>query len=190
MDKVTVEFKIPEKKTIVYKGVSIEIIHSLALAHQAVLINRYMGDYFGKSDKPLIPLSDYNYIPAEFNLFNYILQGCTNIDVETLNNDAYVDPEFVERITSEIVNYNDFRYRLENIVGEVKEQLVLANSLGTVISDLVNRAEPLLKSLAEITPEQIESTKKAGLELADKLKESSVLGEDALKQQVEVKAQQ
>jgi predicted lysophospholipase L1 biosynthesis ABC-type transport system permease subunit len=66
----------------------------------------------------------------------------------------------------------------------------LANSLGTVISDLVNRAEPLLKSLAEITPEQIESTKKAGLELADKLKESSVLGEDALKQQVEVKAQQ
>ena len=176
MDKVKLEFKVPENKLIEYNGLTIEITPLLTIAQQVFLINRYIDEYFNKTENALIKNPKYNYFEAELNLKNYILQTNTNIDAGNLDNDVYADGAFWDRITSEIINYDDFRYTLDIIIDEIKEQITLDNSVGKVISGLVDKAYEILNKLSDISPEEIEKLQQTGTRLIEDLKNSSVLG--------------
>ena len=174
-EKIKLEFKTPKAKTAEYNGVEIEVIPFLSMGQQVGLINNYLKDYFGKMEEPLTPVSEYNYLIAEFNLKNAILQTITNLDVEFLNNDFYVDFDFWNTIEAEIANYDEFIDNLDYLVNEVKEQLTLNNSTGKVLAGLLEKVTPLLESIANINPEEIEKARVTGLELMDKLEKNSIL---------------
>jgi hypothetical protein len=176
MDKVKLEFKIPEKTIVEYNNVKIEIIPFLSFAEQVFLINRYLQEYFDKTTKGLIPDSEYNYFEAEFGLKNSIFQTITNIDTVSLDNDIYADSALWKTITSKIINYYSFMDNLNHILEEIKAQNALNNSLGKVIADLSVKIRTILDNLPEISPQQIENLQKGTEQLADKLKEVSALG--------------
>jgi len=172
MDKVKLEFKIPENKTIEYQGVQIQVNPFMGIAQQSFLINKYLEAYFVKTEISLVALSEYDYLGAEFALKDYVFQTSTNLETATLDNNFYCDPGLWSAITSEIVNYDKFRFVLDYIVDEIKEQKMLNNQLGKILSGLLDK---LNNVFANITPEEIEKLQKETGELADKLKEVSPL---------------
>jgi hypothetical protein len=175
MDKVKLEFKIPKKQIMEYNGVEFEVNPFMSIAEQAFLINRYLQEYFTKSLGSIVQVSEYDYFEAEFGLKNYILQTNTNIEIEDLNNDFYADADFWEKLTLEIVNYKDFRSKLDFIINEIKEQKVLNSSIGKIVSDLAVKLSDILDKVGNVSPEEIEKLQKASAELIDKLGQSSVL---------------
>jgi len=172
MDKVKLEFKVPEVKTTEYQGVKIQVNTFMGAAQQAFLINKYLELYFIKTEIALVALSEYDYLGAEFALKDYVFQTSTNLETATLDNNFYCDPGLWGVIVSEIVNYDEFRRNLDYVVNEIKEQKMLNNQLGKVLSGLL---EKLNNIFANITPEEIEKLQKETGELADKLKEVSPL---------------
>jgi len=172
VDKVKIKFEKPKKITVKYKNIEIKINPLLEMAEQVYLINSYVEDYFGISENPLVPLSEYNYIEAEFKLLNYLCQLATNIDYENIDANIYIEPEFQNLITENIVNYPILRKNLDTVVKEIKEQLILKNSLGKVISDLVEKGYSYLDKLSDITPEELEKMKYQGIELIERLEKS------------------
>lgn len=185
MDKVKLEFKIPKTKIIEYNGVDIEVTPFLSVAQQAVLIIRYLEEYFNKPEDALIQASPYDLIGAEYGLIFNILQMNTNIDLENIDDDIYSDTKFLGQIISNITNYDDFREKLENIVYEVKGQITLENSIGKVVSGLIEKAYVILNKISSITPEELEKAQKEGVKLIERLEKSSVLGQGALTPTVE-----
>ncbi len=176
MAKIKLEFKLPKNKQIEYNGAIIEVTPFLTLSQQLFLTNRYVKEYFFPEDENMIEESEYNYLGAEYALMNYIFQVVTNIDAENMDSDIYADFTLWQKIISEITNYNDFRNKLYLIVMEIKEQKVLNNSIGEVLSNLINKAYQTLDKFKDISPEEVNKLKNEGLELLSKLEKSSVLG--------------
>lgn len=176
MDKIKLEYKRPRRKTIKYKDYEISLLPFLGYAEQIFLINHYVNDYFEISENNHIDNTEYDLLGAEFKLKNYMLQMLTNIDTDSLDNDIYADPVFWGVIADNIGNYAEFKRTLSRIVGEIKDQLVLKNSIGKVISDLVEKLYALLDKFSDMQPEELEKMQKQGLELLERLEKSSVLG--------------
>jgi len=174
MDKVKLEYKIPEDRTIEYNGIKIIVKPFLSLVQQTFLINRYIDEYFGNAGK-LIGVSDYDYLTAEFSLINYIFQTNTNIETEGLENDIVADSGLWETITHVIVNYKSFRAKLDYIVEDIKAQKLLKNSLGSVISNLADKFLIILEDIKNLNPDEIKDIQNKSVELLKELQESSVI---------------
>jgi hypothetical protein len=172
MDKVKLEFKIPEMKTFEYQGVQIEVNPFLSAAQQAFLINKYLEAYFIKTEISAVALSEYDYLGAEFTLKDLLCQTSTNLDTDALDSNFYFDPGFWSVITERISNYDDFKHTLDIIVAEIKEQKMLNNQLGKVLSGLLDK---LNKIFDNISPEEVEKLQKQTGELVEKLKEVAPL---------------
>jgi len=177
MDKVKLEVKAPKNKKIEYNGIEIEVVPVLSMPEQAFLINRYLQEYFTKSEGSIVQASEYDYFEAEFGLKDYILQANTNIETDGLDSEFYGDIVFWDKLTSEIVNYKDFRNKLDFIVSEIKEQKILNTSVGKVLSDLAVKLSDILDRVGDVSPEEIEKLQKSSAELVDKIEKSSILGE-------------
>jgi hypothetical protein len=178
MDKVKLELKLPKNKIVEYNGVEFEVIPFFSYSQQAFLIERYLEEYFTIREDTLNPSSKYNYLDAEYKLMYFIIDMNTSIDIDSLPNELCVDSYLSNKIVSEIVGFYDFKEKLSLIVEEVKEQNRLKNSVGTVLSDLIDKAYLLLDKFSEIQPESIDKAREAGLELIKKLQESSILGSE------------
>lgn len=179
--RVKLEFKLPESKTLDYKGVQFEVLPFLTLAEQVFLINKYVEQYFSKATNGiLISGTNYNYMNAEYSLFNYILQANTNIDTDSLPEDFYADAEIREKITSSIVNFYDFKSKLNYLINEIKQQMALENSVGKVLSDLVDKIYAFLAQMSDVKPEDIEKLQKEGSKALGELAKSSII-QDASK---------
>jgi len=174
-NKVKLEFVFPNMETVEYNGVEIQVDTFLTTVQQIFLINRYVDEYFESLNEDFVKSSEYSYLTAEYNMIYYILKLLTNVDVENLDENIYSDSILWGKITSLIVNYFDFRNKLNFIINEIKQQNVLSNSIGTVLSDLIDKAYVALDKFSDITPEQLEKAKKDGLELLNKLEKSPAL---------------
>jgi hypothetical protein len=174
--KVTLVFKFPESKTVLYNDVEIKVVPFLSFAQQVFLINAYTETYFSNEEVNLVEDSAYNFLDAEYGLMNRLFQMSTNVEVEGLDNDIFADSSLLDKITGEISNYKSFRRKLDTVVNEIKEQKVLNNSIGKVVSDLIERAYTILDKLSDLTPEAIEQAKVAGMELLKRAEESSLFG--------------
>jgi hypothetical protein len=175
MDKVTLEYKAPENKTIKYNDINIEITPILTISQEVFLIQKYIEDYFGTPDDILIENAKYHSLEAEIRLKYFVIQLITNIDTSNLDNEIYVDNVFWYMITSEIINWSNFRDTLETIVCDIKQQETLENSVGKVVSNLIQKGYALLEKLSDISPEEVKKAGEKGLELMDRLEKTSVL---------------
>jgi len=180
MDKVKLEYKAPEMVTEAYNGVGFEINPILSAENQVGLINQYIETYFGENEEKFVVESEYSYLEAELQLFNMIVQLNTNIDIDSVVLEMYAEMSLSSKVLGSIQNYGDFRNKLNYVINEIKQQESLRNSIGKVVSDLVAKGYDVLNKLTDISPETIEALQKTGLELANTLKESSVLGEGGI----------
>lgn len=174
MDKIKLELKTPAKVTIDYRGFSIELDPFLTIAEQIVIINNYLDEYFTKpSDKE--NTVGYSYLDAEYMLMSLIYQLKTNIDTSAMENDDYAHESLFNIVTLSIHNYNDFRKKLDKIVEIKEKELVLENSVGSILSYSFEKLNSILDKVGETTPEQLENLQKIGIGLVERLEKSSVL---------------
>jgi len=177
MDKIKLEFKAPEIKRTIYKGNEIQVFPFLSLPKQGFLINSYLREYLTPKENRLIEFSKYNYLEAEFSLINYIYDLNTNIEAKDIDLDVVADVELWNIVKKEITNFEDFRNKLDYIVKQLREDIALGASVGSVLDSLVEKGVSILEKFSELTPETINMAKETGLQLMEKLEESSILGE-------------
>lgn len=175
MDKVKYELKTQKPKIIEYNNIDIEVQPFLGFIHQMYLIEEYIKYYFGQPDEVLFDIDSYHYIEAECRLMGALVQLVTNIDVTDINNDFYADTALWNKITESIINYEDFRNKLEKALQATREKINTNNSLGSVISNLAEKLNDYLDKISDMSPEDIENLKKSGVELIERLEKSSVL---------------
>ena len=174
MDKVKVEFKAPANVTIDYNGVNVDVKSHLMIAEQVYIIEEYVKAYFNKEDD-----SGLKALNADVVLKNLLLQLCTNIDIDSLDNEVYGDEELWNLVRAAISNYYKFQEFLYEAVAQRREEIALENSIGTIISGLVEKGYSLLEKFAETSPEEIQKLQKSAVELVERLENSSVLNENA-----------
>lgn len=175
IEKVKLEIKTPENTTIEYNGVTIVINPFIDFSEQVILINEYIKDFFGDITEIVIPKTKYHVFEAECRLMNYIIQLNTNIDMSEIDNNIYVNEKLWVMIVEKINNYWEFRERLDSVVYEIKEQEKLDNSLGKVLSDILEKAKVFLDQIESISPEDIKQIQDTGKGLIEELEKSSVL---------------
>lgn len=176
MDKIKLELKIPKPRAFEYSGVEIEIDPYLNFNKQVILINRYLDDLFGTNmTEIIIDKTKYHIFEAECRLMFYIMTLNTNIDMTDIDNNIYVDPLLWNLISSQIVNYKQFRETLKTIVDEIIREETLENSIGKAVSDLIKKGLSFMESLENLNPEEIQNMGKTGLGLIERLENSSVL---------------
>jgi hypothetical protein len=178
MDKVKLEIKTPKNKTIEHNGTEITVMPFLTFVQQMFLIEKYVEEFFGTPEL-IIEISGYHYLEAQIKLINLVFQLCTNIDMDGVDDDIYVDHALWQKVTDNILNWCDFERKLEKVVYETREQKKLDNQIGKVISDLVEKAYSLLDKFSSMNPEEIKKAGETGLQLIKRLEKSSVLNNPA-----------
>jgi hypothetical protein len=68
----------------------------------------------------------------------------------------------------EIRNYNEFKERLKRVVADVKEEIRLNKTTGSVIENLSGKLMEILENFSKFTPEEVEKVRKTSMELLDK----------------------
>lgn len=174
MDKVKLDLKTPKNKTVEFGDIVIEVKPFINIEEQVLLIDNYLINYFNldKVETTLVAHSKYDYLKAEYNLIHSVFHFLTNVDDECLNTDLYDATDLWEVVKQKIINYAEFRYKLDRIVGDVKEQLVIENSLGLVLSDISEKVLSVLENFSKFTPDDIEKAKQAGIDLLEKIEKS------------------
>jgi len=174
--KVVLEYKKLEPIEMEYNGTKYLLLPHLSVPEQVFLIKRYIEDYFSVDKERLLSVSPYNLFEAKYNQLNYILQILTNVDPgEGFVSKLYGDESFWDTLREKIDNYDSFIDKQDKIVQEVKEGIMLSSSIGVVVESLVEKLYSLLEKFSEITPEEVEKLKKSGLELLEKLEDSSII---------------
>jgi hypothetical protein len=92
-----------------------------------------------------------------------------------LNTKIYVDYNLWDIITNEITNYWRFREKLQGVLDEVLKEENLKNSIGKVVSDLIEKAYEFIEKFSNMNPDDIEKLGQTGVQLIERLEESSVL---------------
>lgn len=178
-NKVKLQLQVPEVVTIEYGDAKIEVFPYMDLAQQVVLINAYINDYFrsAETEEFFVPYSEYHFIEAETKHIYYLFQTHTSIDVsgEDFDQNILADERLVNKITDVIVNYSDFRYKLDTIIEEMKEQMIVKTGAGAVLKGIADKISQILESIPNMNPEDIEKLQKEGSEMLERLEKSSVL---------------
>ena len=175
MKKVKLTAEAQETVNIEYGNAIIEVKSYIGIAQQTTLIRDYVDDYFEENPERLIKASEFNYLEAEYSLMDYVLQACTNIDMEALDEDAYANSDLFDRVAGVIWNYGAFKERLYKVVQEVKEQKAMDKSAGKIIADLAEKANALLTEFGKLDPKEISKLQDTGKELIDELKKNSLV---------------
>ena len=169
-EKKKVVFPTPDFLSFQLEGNSetISVKRYLSSSEQTVLAGIYMQE-LTKNDPAFL---SYNILDAENALMVSVIQYCTNIMTVSEDSEGKqvalftIDDIFSnfyiwERIQSGIVNYLDFRKRLDMIVEEYKEKKRLEASLGNALKTVSANIIDLITKLSEteFSPEAIERVK-------------------------------
>lgn len=171
MNKIIMEYDVPQNIKFLYRGKEIEVIPFLSLDAQAFLINSYLEDYTLEEGSTLISNTKFHSFESECKMMNYLMKLNTNIDVDSCENSIYADRDLWNLITQSIENWLQFENRLNNVLKDIEKE----NSLGIVLNNLLNRVDKILTEFDKITPEEIEKMGNTGRELIKELEKSSVM---------------
>lgn len=183
MEKVRITFSEYENVFLKFNNQKIEIRPYLKMAEQVELINKYLENYlFGNS---AVSLSAYDFVGAELQLMLTVIDLLTNIEVADNDGNLLVNEGDVvvsglwDEIKSKIDNYVQFRELLDRVVEDVKYQIVLQHSIGTVINGVVEKANVMIDKLTsmDITPETIEKIKEMSKEVTENIGKNPVVAE-------------
>jgi hypothetical protein len=149
MDKVVLSFEQPDNAIAKHNNQKIEVKPIISFGDEIMLIGAYLDSYFAPTNKTF-PQSEYDYLAAEYAFRLGVLGQCTNIDMEATDPNALIENiKLWQEVTDKIDNYPDVRIHLMDVVSEVKEQMALKQSIGSVIDELVEKALGVLETLSQ-----------------------------------------
>ena len=175
MEKIKIEYEAPENVIVRYKKNNIEVIPYLDAGTQAGLITRYIQDLYDENGAILIAGVDKRRFNAELAQMLYILESNTNVDLDSINENLFIDSDLWDAIIAEISNYKQFRIRLEEIVMDYEDQLDKLTSIGVVLSGTMEKLSSFVNSLGELTPESIAALQETGKSLIEQLEQSKIV---------------
>lgn len=175
MEKVKLEIVSEEKSIFKVGDAYIEVIPHLSLSTQAALISQYIEDMYFAKEQNLIESVYTRRINAELSQMLYIVQTQTNIDFESLDQNMFIDSVYWKEIINKIDNYSEFRERQEQVLFDYERQLDKADSVGTVLSGLIEKLSSFIEQIGDITPESIAALQETGKDLIERLEKSSVV---------------
>lgn len=175
MEKVKIESH-PEEKSIFKIGNTyIEVNPHLSVSTQSALISQYIEDMYSEEGQSLIENVELKRMNAELSQMLYIIESQTNIDVESLDQNLFFESPDWEQIIARIDNYVEFRKRQEEIVSDYQKQLDKVNSIGFVLSGLMEKLSVFINQIGDITPETIVALQETAKDMLEKLEESSII---------------
>jgi len=169
MEKISIELKKVEPQERYINGKMFLVEQYISRDVENKLIKFYMDTYFSTETfegaipeiKPL-----RNYIAAERVLQMSMIDLLSNIDISTLDFDLFIAHVGFNTISSNLVNYDEFRNNLDRVVSIIEKQLELSQTITTL-------KEQLYTFLAELpTKFDIEGMKTQLSSLATEVKDS------------------
>jgi len=134
---------------------------------QRALIQIYLDELFSSENN-----GNYSVLNAENSLLVNIIDLCTDIQlVEEIEgkstalfttNTLYANMDFVKKVISSIINYDEFKSTLYRTVEMKLEEKRLSLALGSKLESLYNQLISFIDGISDMSPENIESIK-AGL---------------------------
>lgn len=180
-EKKKVKFPEPTISSVTLGTDTIEVKSYLSDEEQKILIGVYVLELFAENSDP-----QHNYLRAENALIISVIELCTNImlvekdkqgkETALFNIDnVFSNIQFWNDIKNKIVNYNDFRNRLDVIVWEHKDQKKVDQSLPTVMRNIYDKFQTFVNDLVTM---DISDEKMTGMRtLLSEINQSSILKE-------------
>lgn len=180
MNKTKYDFSPQDEEVVLlkYQGTTISISTSLSLSEKGVLIDLYLSNYLNSDISMSGDFSRFDYIGAETALILALLDMKTSIDVkdESFNIDGFTQTGLWERIHQSISNYEQFRKELDRVVQDAKDEIVLKNSIGSVLESLFEKAFSIMNDISNsVSEENVEKATLAAKELMNELKKSPLV---------------
>ena len=154
MEKKKFSFKLPEMVKILVGDQEIEVVPYLDVETQVVLTKSYIDNYFSQS---VIGI-EKDVVMAEHSLKLALLDLCTDVDVSEISiNDILSNYVTYMKIIRSIVNYEEFRRTLSEIVSNIKEEEMKEKSIGFVLENIYAKALEFFENLSsmELSEENI-----------------------------------
>ena len=154
MEKKKFSFKSPEMVKILVGDQEIEVVPYLDVETQVVLTKSYIDNYFSQS---VIGI-EKDVVMAEHSLKLALLDLCTDVDVSEISiNDILSNYVTYMKIIRSIVNYEEFRRTLSEIVSNIKEEEMKEKSIGFVLENIYAKALEFFENLSsmELSEENI-----------------------------------
>jgi len=107
------------------------------------------------------------YLIAEHALILQILDRCTNIDIESLDQEAIIGSELWEKIKSYITNYDEFRKDLDKVVSMWQAQ----ESVGATFKNISDKLMEVLDNVSKMDVDKLETVANNFVSELDKLNE-------------------
>jgi len=123
----------------------------LSLDDKEDLVEVYIKHIFEKNE------GEYSYvlneIRAEYSIVTGITNRCTDLSVKFSDGsdgaDALIGSGLWEVIKKQIVNYDDFRKELSNILNHIKEDNALERSIGTTFDKVAEAVMGLIEQFSQ-----------------------------------------
>jgi hypothetical protein len=181
MDKKIFKFvRDEEPVSISVAGNKIQVERHIDYAKRVLLMETYIDSYFYSSpEDKFISTSKYELLGAEMSLIMTTLDMLTSVDVK---NDDFSFDDFMasgswKQITANISNWEEFRFELERVVSDIKEELALEKSLGNIVEEIADKAFYLLKTISEkVSDADIEEIRKTAKEMSEQIMTPQVSG--------------
>ncbi len=164
-DKKKFEFPKLEVRTVKLGGHDVLVEPYLTANDQAVLVDIYLSELFN-GDK-------YAVLDAENALLLSLIETCTNImGVEGEGDDKraiinlnmlFENQSFIKEMLASIVNYKEFRTRLDETVSFLQSQKSIENKINLLLAKIIN----FVDEISDLSPERMDELKKSVSEISD-----------------------
>lgn len=140
-----------ENETIGFQGNKVVVSKFITYPEQVAIVDNYLSNYFFPNKELMGNFVKQDYLGAEFALVLAIVDLKTNIEIKHENFDLenFINSGMWDKVKSAISNYEDFRSKLERMVRDAKEQIILEKSIGSVIDGLTSKAMILVENLGD-----------------------------------------
>lgn len=180
MNKVKYDFSSQNEEVVSLKhqGITVNVSTSLSLSEKGFLTDLYLSNYMNPDVSLSGDFSRFDYIGAETTLVLAIVDMKTSIDVKDENFDAdgFMQTGLWERICQSIDNYEQFRKELERVVQDAKDEIVLRNSIGSILNTVSGKLFSLLDEISKnVSNDNIERAANTAKELMNELKQTPLM---------------
>lgn len=180
MNKVKYDFSSQNEEVVSLKhqGVTVSVSTSLSLSEKGYLIDLYLSNYMNPDVSLSGNFSRFDYFGAEMSLVLAIVDMKTNIDVQdkNFNIDGFMQTGLWERICQSIDNYEQFRKELERVVQDAKDEIVLRNSIGSILNTVSEKLISLLNEISKnVSNDNVERAANTAKELMNELKQTPLM---------------
>jgi len=144
VEKQTINIVAIKPVAIEYREQTIKVIPYLDLKSKVELMKSYVEEFFSNTN------ITSTYMIAQYSLILGIVDYQTDIDITNLDVDDIINSGLWDQIKYHILNYDEFKNEIGEVVKFMRENIVVENSVGNVLSNLSMNLTNFLTKISEI----------------------------------------